>query len=592
MNAVTAKSDHKPASKLTSVDLKLQTSAEPITGGEILIRSLLDLGVDTIFGYPGGVVLGVYDMLYKIPELNHILVRHEQGGTHAADGYSRATGRVGVVLATSGPGATNTVSGIATAFSDSIPMVVLTGQVPTNMIGNDAFQEADIIGITRPITKHSFLVKDAASLPQILADAFMIAKSGRPGPVVVDLPKDMLFSKTVYRKPVARESARRMTLPQFDNIAGRIEEAANLISSARKPVLYVGGGVILGEAHEELRTLAMTFGIPVTTTLMGLGAFPESHPLSLGMLGMHGTWYANTAVHECDVLIAVGSRFDDRVTGRLSDFSPHSKKIHIDIDPACVNKNIIVDVPLVGNVKDILPKITKQLKKSDYSAWNNYLTTVKQAHPLKFDQPNGIIMPQRVIQQISEITNGDAIVTADVGQHQMWAAQYYQFNHPRSWINSGGLGTMGFGFPAALGAAVGCPERTVFAIVGDGGFQMTPWELTTAAHYKIPVKIAILNNGYLGMVRQWQQLFYGRRYSHSHLEPSNPDFVKLAEAYGAVGLRATHPDEVRPTLEAAMKITDQPVVMDFVVKAEENVYPMIPAGMSFYDMVEEDPSSD
>jgi acetolactate synthase I/II/III large subunit len=589
MNAVTAKSDHKPASKLTSVDLKLQTSAEPITGGEILIRSLLDLGVDTIFGYPGGVVLGVYDMLYKIPELNHILVRHEQGGTHAADGYSRATGRVGVVLATSGPGATNTVSGIATAFSDSIPMVVLTGQVPTNMIGNDAFQEADIIGITRPITKHSFLVKDAASLPQILADAFMIAKSGRPGPVVVDLPKDMLFSKTVYRKPVARESARRMTLPQFDNIAGRIEEAANLISSARKPVLYVGGGVILGEAHEELRTLAMTFGIPVTTTLMGLGAFPESHPLSLGMLGMHGTWYANTAVHECDVLIAVGSRFDDRVTGRLSDFSPHSKKIHIDIDPACVNKNIIVDVPLVGNVKDILPKITKQLKKSDYSAWNNYLTTVKQAHPLKFDQPNGIIMPQRVIQQISEITNGDAIVTADVGQHQMWAAQYYQFNHPRSWINSGGLGTMGFGFPAALGAAVGCPERTVFAIVGDGGFQMTPWELTTAAHYKIPVKIAILNNGYLGMVRQWQQLFYGRRYSHSHLEPSNPDFVKLAEAYGAVGLRATHPDEVRPTLEAAMKITDRPVVMDFVVKAEENVYPMIPAGMSFYDMVESDP---
>jgi acetolactate synthase I/II/III large subunit len=589
MNAVTAKSDHKPASKLTSVDLKLQTSAEPITGGEILIRSLLDLGVDTIFGYPGGVVLGVYDMLYKIPELNHILVRHEQGGTHAADGYSRATGRVGVVLATSGPGATNTVSGIATAFSDSIPMVVLTGQVPTNMIGNDAFQEADIIGITRPITKHSFLVKDAASLPQILADAFMIAKSGRPGPVVVDLPKDMLFSKTVYRKPVARESARRMTLPQFDNIAGRIEEAANLISSARKPVLYVGGGVILGEAHEELRTLAMTFGIPVTTTLMGLGAFPESHPLSLGMLGMHGTWYANTAVHECDVLIAVGSRFDDRVTGRLSDFSPHSKKIHIDIDPACVNKNIIVDVPLVGNVKDILPKITKQLKKSDYSAWNNYLTTVKQAHPLKFDQPKGIIMPQRVIQQISEITNGDAIVTADVGQHQMWAAQYYQFNHPRSWINSGGLGTMGFGFPAALGAAVGCPERTVFAIVGDGGFQMTPWELTTAAHYKIPVKIAILNNGYLGMVRQWQQLFYGRRYSHSHLEPSNPDFVKLAEAYGAVGLRATHPDEVRPTLEAAMKITDRPVVMDFVVKAEENVYPMIPAGMSFYDMVESDP---
>jgi acetolactate synthase I/II/III large subunit len=589
MNAVTSKSDNRESSRLTSVDLMLDVPAEPITGGEILIRSLLDLGVDTIFGYPGGVVLGIYDMLYKIPEMNHILVRHEQGGTHAADGYSRATGKVGVVLATSGPGATNTVSGIATAFSDSIPMVVLTGQVATHMIGNDAFQEADIIGITRPITKHSFLVKDASALPQILADAFMIAKSGRPGPVVVDLPKDMLFSKTLYRKPVTRESARRMTLPQFDNVSGRIEEAVNLINNARKPVLYVGGGVILGEAHEELRAMAMKFNIPVTTTLMGLGAFPETHPLSLGMLGMHGTWYANTAVHECDVLIAVGARFDDRVTGRLSDFSPHSKKIHIDIDPACVNKNIIVDVPLVGNVKDILPEITLRLKQSDYSAWNAYLNSVKEAHPLKFSQTEGVIMPQRVIQQISEVTNGDAIITADVGQHQMWAAQYYQFNHPRSWINSGGLGTMGFGFPAALGAAIGCPDRTVVAIVGDGGFQMTPWELTTAAHYKVPVKIAILNNGYLGMVRQWQQLFYGNRYSHSHLEPSNPDFVKLAEAYGAVGMRATHPDEVMPVLKAAMNITDRPVVMDFVVKAEENVYPMIPAGMSYYDMVEEDP---
>jgi acetolactate synthase I/II/III large subunit len=581
--------DTENAALFRSVEISDSLSAEPIAGSEILIRSLLDLGVDTIFGYPGGVVLGIYDMLYKIPELRHILVRHEQGGTHAADGYSRATGKVGVVLATSGPGATNTVSGIATAFSDSIPMVILTGQVPTNMIGNDAFQEADIIGITRPITKHSFLVKDAASLPQVLADAFMIAKSGRPGPVVVDLPKDMLFSKTIYRKPVPRDSARRMTLPQFDNLACRIEEAADLISNARKPVLYVGGGVILGEAHEELRELAMKFDIPVTTTLMGLGAFPESHPLSLGMLGMHGTWYANTAVHECDVLVAVGARFDDRVTGRLSDFSPHSKKIHIDIDPACVNKNIVVDVPLVGNVKQVLPEITNRMRKSDYSAWNRYLESVKAAHPLKFDQNDGIIMPQRVIQQISEVTQGNAIITADVGQHQMWAAQYYQFNHPRSWINSGGLGTMGFGFPAALGAAIGCPDRTVVAIVGDGGFQMTPWELTTAVHYKIPVKIAILNNGYLGMVRQWQQLFYGRRYSHSHLEPSNPDFVKLAEAYGAVGMRATHPDEVKIVLEAAMMITDRPVVMDFVVKQEENVYPMIPAGMSYYDMVEADP---
>jgi acetolactate synthase-1/2/3 large subunit len=589
MNATKAKSGPSNNHRLSSVDLQKSSPSEPMTGGEILIRSLIDLDVDTIFGYPGGVVLGIYDMLYKIPELRHILVRHEQGGTHAADGYSRATGKVGVVLATSGPGATNTVSGIATAFADSIPMVVLTGQVPTNMIGNDAFQEADIIGITRPITKHSFLVKDASSLPQSLADAFMIAKSGRPGPVVVDLPKDMLFSKTTYHKPVPRESARRVTLPQFDNLARRIDEAVALVDEARKPVLYVGGGVILGEAHEELRALAMKCNIPVTTTLMGLGAFPESHPLSLGMLGMHGTWYANTAVHECDLLIAVGARFDDRVTGRLADFSPHSKKIHIDIDPACLNKNIIVDVPLVGNVKHILPEITSRASKKDHAAWNGYLDSVKRAHPLKFEQPGDTIMPQRVIQQISEVTNGEAIVTADVGQHQMWTAQYYQFNHPRSWINSGGLGTMGFGFPAALGAAVGCPNRTVVAIVGDGGFQMTPWELTTAVHHKIPVKIAILNNGYLGMVRQWQQLFYGRRYSHSHLEPSNPDFVKLAEAYGAVGMRATHPDEVRPTLEAAMRVTDRPVVMDFVVKQEENVYPMIPAGMSYYDMVEADP---
>jgi len=564
-------------------------SEESFTGCDILIKSLLDLGVDTIFGYPGGVVLGVYDSLYKNPQLRHLLVRHEQGGTHAADGYSRATGKVGVVLATSGPGATNTVSGIATAFADSIPMVVLTGQVPTNMIGNDAFQEADIIGITRPITKHSFLVKDAEMLPQILADAFMIAKSGRPGPVVVDLPKDMLFSKKTYRKPVFREVQRLMTHPQFDNLDERISEAAAMISKARKPVLYVGGGVILGEASNELRELAIKFNIPVTTTLMGLGAFPETHPLSLGMLGMHGTWYANTAVHECDVLIAVGARFDDRVTGKLSEFSPHSKKIHLDIDAACVNKNIIVDVPLVGNVKDILPQLTERIVASDIKPWCAYLDTVKEAHPLRFDQPADVIMPQRVIQQISEITKGEAIITADVGQHQMWTAQYYQFNHPRSWINSGGLGTMGFGFPAALGAAVGCPDRTVVAIVGDGGFQMTPWELTTAVHYKIPVKIAILNNGYLGMVRQWQQLFYGRRYSHSHLEPSNPDFVKLAEAYGAVGMRATHPDEVQTVLEAAMAINDCPVVMDFVVKQEENVYPMIPAGMTYYDMVECDP---
>lgn len=555
-----------------------------MTGGEILIQALLDQKVEALFGYPGGVVLGVYDVIFKNPQLRHILVRHEQGGTHAADGYARATGKVGVALATSGPGATNTVTGIATAYMDSIPMVVFTGQVPSSMIGNDAFQEADIIGITRPITKHSYLVKNASELGDIIKEAFHIAAAGRPGPVVVDLPKDMLFSKGKYypnRKPRFRGSYRIK-----QDAAKAIEEAASLLMSAKRPLIYAGGGVVNGNAWQELRDLAFKTGAPVTTTLMGLGTFPESHPQALGMLGMHGTWAANMAIQECDVLVAVGARFDDRVTGRVPDFSTKSKKIHIDIDPACINKNVAVEVPIIGDVKDILPEITKRVAEIDTNTWYEEIKVWQTTHPLRYKMKEGEIAPQYMIQKISEVTKGDAIVVTDVGQHQMWAAQYYQYNHTRSWITSGGLGTMGFGFPAAMGAAVGCPDRPVVAIVGDGGFQMTSMELSTAVEQKLPVKIAIMNNGYLGMVRQWQELFYGGRYSSSDLDVSNPDFVKLAEAYGAVGLRATTPEELDDILKKAMSITDRPVVMDICVTKEENVYPMIPPGAAVHEMVD------
>lgn len=555
-----------------------------MTGGEILIQAMMDQGIDAVFGYPGGVVLGVYDVIYKNPQLNHILVRHEQAGTHAADGYARATGKTGVVLATSGPGATNTVTGIATAFMDSIPMVVFTGQVPSSMIGNDAFQEADIIGITRPITKHSYLVKNASELGDVIKEAFHIAESGRPGPVLIDLPKDMLFSKGRYypnRKPHFRGSYR----VRQDNESA-IKDAAKLIMTAKKPLIYAGGGVVMGDAWQELRELAFKTNIPVTTTLMGLGAFPESHPNALGMLGMHGTWAANMSIQECDVLIAIGARFDDRVTGRVSDFSTKSRKIQIDIDPACINKNVHVEIPIIGHVKDIIPEITKLISKVDTTDWMKEINDWRTTHPLRYATIPGEIAPQYMVEKISEITNGDAIVVTDVGQHQMWAAQYYKFNHTRSWITSGGLGTMGFGFPAAMGAAVACPDRTVVCITGDGGFQMTSMELATAVEHKLPVKIAIMNNGYLGMVRQWQELFYGGRYSSSHLEPTNPDFVKLAEAYGAVGLRATTDNELEVVLKQAMEITDRPVIMDIHVTKEKNVYPMIPPGAAVHEMVD------
>ncbi len=550
------------------------------TGAQIVVECLKKEGVEILFNYPGGAVLPLFDELQD-SSIKQILVRHEQAAVHAADGYARATGRVGVVLVTSGPGATNTVTGVATAFMDSVPIIVLTGQVPTPLIGNDAFQEVDIIGITRPCTKHNYLVKDIKDLARIMKEAFYIARSGRPGPVLIDLPKDILVDSTEFKYP--DKVITRGYRPTYEGHPGQIQRAVKMIMKAKRPVLYIGGGIISSNASKELALLAEKLGIPVTMTLMGLGGFPGNHPLSLGMLGMHGTYRANMAVQESDLLIAIGSRFDDRVTGKLESFAPQAKIIHIDIDPTSISKNVRVDLPIVGDCKRVLIKILSLLEQEDTESfrqglekWKSQIEKWKSIHSMEYHQDR-IIKPQFVIEKIFELTKGEAIIATEVGQNQMWTAQYYPFLKPRTLLTSGGLGTMGYGFPASIGAQLAFPNRLVMDIAGDGSFQMNIQELATVSQYQLPVKVVILNNGYLGMVRQWQEFFYEKRYASTCLEGVSPDFVKLAEAYGAVGLRATQPEEVVPILKKAFSIP-QPVVIDFVIDPEENVYPMVPAG--------------
>jgi len=550
------------------------------TGAQIVIECLKKEGVDTLFNYPGGAVLPLFDELQSAP-FRQFLVRHEQAAVHAADGYARATGKVGVAVVTSGPGATNAVTGIATAFMDSVPIIILTGQVPTLLIGNDAFQEVDIIGITRPCTKHNYLVKDVSDLGRILKEAFYLARSGRPGPILVDLPKDIMVNSAEFKYP--EKVFIRGYQPTYEGHPGQIQRAVKLILKSKRPVLYTGGGIISSNASKELTLLAERLGIPVTMTLMGLGGFPGNHPLSLGMLGMHGTYRANMAVMETDLLIAVGARFDDRVTGKIESFAPQAKIIHIDIDPTSISKSVRVDLPIVGDCKRVLTKILSLLEEEEINSfkeglnkWRHQIEKWKTLHNMEYQQREKI-KPQYVVEKIWELTKGDAIITTEVGQNQMWAAQYYQFIKPRTLLTSGGLGTMGYGFPAAIGAQTAFPNKLVIDISGDGSFQMNSHELATAVQYQLPIKIAILNNGYLGMVRQWQEFFYGKRYASSCLEGISPDFVKLAEAYGAVGLKATKPEEVVPILKKAFSIS-KPVIIDFVVDPEENVYPMVPAG--------------
>lgn len=543
-----------------------------ITGAQAVVEVLKKEKVEVIFGYPGGAVLPLYDALYDA-EITHVMPRHEQGGIHGADGYARATGKPGVCIATSGPGATNLVTGIANAYMDSVPLVAMTGQVAVPFIGTDAFQEADITGITLPITKHNYLVKEARDIPRVLKEAFYIATTGRPGPVLVDLPRDVLNQELVFSYPERVEL--KGYRPTYTGHGGQVNRAARLLGEARQPVIIAGGGVVNSGGQGELVELAETAGAPVAMTLMGLGSFPGTHPLFLGMLGMHGTVYANYAVTEADLLVCVGMRFDDRVTGKLDCFAPQARVIHIDIDPAEIGKNVPVQVPIVGDVKRILVQLIKKMRKGETGPWLSQVQEWKEKYPLAYQQSEEELKPQFVIQQICQVTGSNAVIATDVGQHQMWTAQYFTFNRARSIISSGGLGTMGYGLPAAIGAQMGRPGETVFCIAGDGSIQMNSQELATAVCHRLPLKIAIINNRFLGMVRQWQELFYQRRYSSTCLE-SGPDFVKLAEAYGAVGLRVVRPAEVRPALEKAMETKDRPVVIDFQVVQEENVFPMVP----------------
>ncbi len=545
-----------------------------LTGAQILIECLKKEGTDVLFGLPGGAILPTFDVLYD-SGLKFVLVRHEQGAAHMADGFARATGRPGVCIVTSGPGATNLVTGLATAFMDSVPMVCITGQVATTAIGSDAFQEADTVGITRPITKHNYLVKDVRDIARIVREAFYIASTGRRGPVLIDFPVDVSRAKTEFIFPKTINI--RGYKPMVDGHPKQIDKAAELILQAKRPVLYVGGGCIASDASEELIAFAHKTGIPCTTTVHGLGAFPETDPLSLRMLGMHGTHYANYSVQNSDVLIAVGARFDDRVTGKVDLFAPKAKIIHIDIDPSSISKTIPVQIPIVGEVKSILRELTKLVKKLEIDEWTLQINEWKKKHPLKYDQSGKEIRQQYVIDKLGELTKHEAIVATGVGQHQMWAAQWYGFKNPRSMITSGGLGTMGYGFPAAVGAKLARPDKTVVCIDGDGSFQMTMCELATAVYYKVAVKCVIMDNAHHGMVRQWQELFYKRRYSASQLGPSNPDFVKLAQGFGAMGIRVSGKEEVVPALEKALA-HNGPVIIHAVVAKEDNVYPMVPTG--------------
>lgn len=552
-----------------------------ISGSEILLRSLLLEGVDTVFGYPGGAVLYIYDAMHGNEDFNHLLTRHEQGAIHAADGYARATGKVGVCIATSGPGATNLVTGIATAYMDSVPLVVITGNVVTSAIGTDAFQEADITGITMPITKHSYLVRDVEDLPRIIHEAFHIASTGRKGPVLIDIPKDVSANKTEFHYP--ESVSIRGYHPTVHPNRLQVDKLLKAIEKAERPVILAGGGVVYAGAHEELLDFVNKTQIPVTTTLLGLGGFPSAHPLWMGMPGMHGTYAANHALQGCDLLIGIGARFDDRVTMKLDGFAPNAKIAHIDVDPAEIGKVLDTAIPCVGDVKMVLALANEKARPAQSADWIAKVQSDMKNHPLKYIDSEEVLKPQYVIEMIHETTKGEAIVTTDVGQHQMWVAQYYKFNHPRSLITSGGLGTMGFGFPSAIGAQMGAPDRLVVSVNGDGGMQMCAQELAICAINNIPVKVVIINNQVLGMVRQWQEIIYDNRYSHIDLAGS-PDFVKLAEAYGVKGLRATNKEEARQVWQEAMD-TPGPVVIDFVVRKEENVFPMVMQGCTLDQML-------
>ncbi|MFQ5754959.1 MAG: acetolactate synthase 3 large subunit [Acidiferrobacterales bacterium] len=559
-----------------------------LTGADIVVRCLQDEGVEHVFGYPGGAALHIYDAIFRQAKVKHILVRHEQGAAHAADGYARATGRPGVVLVTSGPGITNAVTGIATAYMDSIPMVILSGQVPTHLIGDDAFQEVDAVGITRPCVKHNFLVRDVKDLALTIKKAFYLASTGRPGPVHVDIPKDVTAHKTKYHYP--KSAKMRSYSPVTRGHPGQIKKAVELMLAAKRPMIYSGGGVVLDEGSEALTELVQLLGYPCTNTLMGLGAYPGTDPLFVGMLGMHGTYEANMAMHDCDVLVAIGARFDDRITGDLNKFCPYARIIHVDVDPSSIAKNVPVDVPIVGSARSVLKEMITLIRAAErkpdaeaIKAWWKQIQAWRAVDCLNYDRKSKLIKPQYVLETLYQITGGEAIVTSDVGQHQMWAAQFYKFTKPRRWINSGGLGTMGFGLPAAMGVQIAYPDETVVCVTGEASILMCIQELSTCKQYDLPIKIVNLNNRYMGMVRQWQEFFYDRRYSHSYMD-ALPDFCKVAESFGHVGMYVEKPGDVEGACKEAMKIKDRLVFMDFITDQTENVYPMIAAGSGHHEM--------